>query len=84
MVFKKNIVVGVSVNPEVGLEVAQIDFASRTVVKYASSPEVKYDKIRRQLADPDVFKETLGELITNLQIPKGTEVVLNIPTIMFN
>lgn len=83
MAFKKNIVVGVSVNPEVGLEVAQIDFASRTVVKYASSPDVKYDKIRRRLADPDVFKETLGELITSLQIPKGSEVVLNIPTIMF-
>lgn len=83
MAFKKNIVVGVSINPEVGLEVAQVDFASRTVVKYASSADVKYDKLRRQLADPDVFKDILAELITSLQIPKGSDVVLNLPTIMF-
>ena len=36
--FKKNIVVGVSVNPEVGLEVAQIDYDTKTVLKYASKP----------------------------------------------
>lgn len=83
MAFKKNIVVGVSVNPEVGLEVAQIDFMGRTVLKYASTAEVKYDKIRRQIADLDIFKESLGSLIASLQIPKGSEVVLNIPTVMF-
>ena len=29
--FKKNAVVGVSVTPEIGLEVAQVDFVSKTV-----------------------------------------------------
>ena len=32
--LKKSSIVGVSVTPEVGLEVAQIDFATQTVLKY--------------------------------------------------
>ena len=31
--FKKNIVVGVSINPELGLEVAQIDVQTKTILK---------------------------------------------------
>lgn len=83
MAFKKNIVVGVSVNPEVGLEVVQVDFLTRTVQKYGVSSEVKFDKVRKQLADLDIFKDSLKDLLVELQIPKGAEVVLNLPTVMF-
>lgn len=80
--FKKNIVVGVSVTPERGLEVAQVDFSTRTILKYGCKPLV-YDNNRREIADLDIFKETLSELFTELDIPKGSEVALNLPTVYF-
>ena len=80
--FKKNIVVGVSVNPEVGLEVAQVDFVSKTVLKYGVR-QLNYDNNRKEIADLDIFKETLQDLLTDLQIPKGSEIVLNLPAITF-
>lgn len=81
--FKKNIAVGVSINPERGLEVAQIDFASQTILKYGVKP-ISYDNLRREISDLDIFKETLSELLESLDIPKGSEIVLNMPTIFFN
>ncbi len=80
--FKKNIVVGVSVNPEVGLEVAQVDYANRTVLKYGCK-QLAYDNARREIADMDIFKETLQDLFMELQIPKGSDIVLNLPSIIF-
>ena len=81
--FKKSIVVGVSVTPEVGLEVAQIDFANKTVLKYGLRP-LEYDINRREIADLDIFKEALQDLFLELQIPKNSEVVLNLPSVIFN
>ncbi len=80
--FKKSVVIGVSVTPEVGLEVAQIDFASNTVLKYGVKP-LEYDVNRREIADLDIFKETLQDLFMELDIPKNAEVVLNIPSVVF-
>lgn len=80
--LKKSSIVGVSVTPEVGLEVAQIDFATQTVLKYGIR-QLEYDASRREIADLDLFKEALQDLFLELQIPKGTEVVLNIPTVAF-
>ncbi|MBE7703590.1 MAG: hypothetical protein E7Z89_06025 [Cyanobacteria bacterium SIG28] len=78
--FSKKIAVGVAINPNVGLEVAQIDFASRTVLKYGSRP-LDYDYIRNEIADMDIFKEALQDLLFELQIPKGAEVSVTIPAI---
>lgn len=80
--FKKNIVVGVSVSPELGLEVAQIDFATKTVLKYGTK-QLGYDNLRKEIADLDLFKEALSDLLTEMEIPKGSEIVLNLPTILF-
>ena len=80
--FKKNIVVGVSVTPDLGLEVAQVDFATKTVLKYGFR-QLTYDNMRQEIADMDIFKETLQELLESLTIPKGTEIWLNLPTIAF-
>lgn len=80
--LKKSSIVGVSVTPEVGLEVAQIDFATQAVLKYGIR-QLEYDASRREIADLDLFKEALQDLFFELQIPKGTEVVLNIPTVAF-
>lgn len=80
--MSKKMIVGVSVTPEVGLEVAQIDFASQTVLKYGVR-QLEYDSSTRQIADLDLFKEALQDLFFELQIPKGAEVALNIPTVVF-
>lgn len=80
--FKKNIVVGVSVTPEMGLEVAQVDYANRKVLKYACR-QLAYDNIRKEIADLDIFKETLQEVFAELQLEKGTEIVLAIPPAVF-
>ena len=82
MSLTKSSIVGVSVTPEIGLEVAQIDFASQTVEKYGIR-QLEYDASRREVADLDLFKEALQDLFFELQIPKGSEVVLNIPTVAF-
>ena len=80
--FKKNIVVGVSINPETGLEVAQIDYTAKTVLNYGFKP-LAYDNVRREIADMDLFKNALQDLFVELQIPKGADIVVNIPTAYF-
>ena len=76
--FKKNIVVGVSINPELGLEVAQIDVQTKTILKYTCK-QLAYDNLRREVADMDILKETLQDAFIELDIPRGSEVVINIP-----
>lgn len=80
--FKKSVVIGVSVTPEVGLEVAQIDAVTSTVIKYAVRP-LEYDANRRDIADLDIFKETLRDIFEELDVPKGASVALNIPAVTF-
>ena len=80
--FKKNAVVGVSVSPENGLEMAQIDFGAKKIVKY-SSAKLAYDNVRKEIADLDIFKETLLGMLTELDIPKGSDIVISLPAILF-
>ena len=81
--FKKSSVIGVSINPEVGLEVAEIDFVSKTILKYACRP-IEYNHAQKDVADIDILKESLQDMFVEMEIPKGAEVVLNIPTLVFN
>ena len=81
-IFKKKSVVGISLNPESGLELCQIDFFTGCVLKYGRKP-LEYDSVTKTITDLDIFKETLQDLFIELEIPKGTEVVLNLPTIAF-
>lgn len=81
--FKKNIVVGVAITPEIGLEVAQIDYATKTVLKYGYK-NLNYDNNRKEISDMDIFKESLQELFAQLEIPKGSDVILSIPPAVFN
>lgn len=80
--LKKKMVVGVAITPELGLEVAQIDYVTRTVLKYGKR-QLAYDNNRKEIADLDIFKEALQDLFTELDIQKGTEVVLTIPAAVF-
>ncbi|MBO5738714.1 hypothetical protein J6R97_05180 [bacterium] len=80
--FNKKNIVGVSITPERGLEIAQIDNSTKTIVKYGNK-QIAYDNMRQEIADRDIFKDTLQELLFELQIPKGTELVINLPTVSF-
>lgn len=77
--FKKSVVVGVSLTPERGLEVAQIDFATKSLLKYASAPVDYYNINTREINDLDSFRESLQSLLMRLDIPKGAELVINLP-----
>ena len=78
--FKKSEVVGVSVTPGIGLEVAQIDFETRTVLKYGTR-SLEYNINQREIVDLDIFKSNLQDLFDELMIAKGSEIVLNIPNV---
>lgn len=80
--FKKSVVVGVSVSPENGIEIAQVNYATGTVEKYGRK-SIDYNIVKREIADLDLFKEALQELLQDMAIPKGTSLVLNFPTIAF-
>lgn len=80
--FKKSSIIGVAITPEKGLEVAEINFLNKQVLKYGVKP-LDFDIHQRLVADFDIFKETLQELLLELQIPKGASLVLCTPTVVF-
>lgn len=80
--FNKSVIVGVSITPEVGLEVAQVDFATQTVLKYGVR-KLEYNSVRQEISDLDLFKDALEDLLQELAIPVGTHIVLNIPAAAF-
>lgn len=80
--LNSKILVGVSVTPGLGLEVAVTDFVSKTVLKYGFA-QLEYDYNRREIADLDYFSEALQDLFVELNIPKGAEICLNIPPAVF-
>ena len=82
MALKKSSAVGVSITPENGLEIAQIDYTTGTVIKYGRK-SIEYNVVRREIADLDLFKDSLMDLLEELDIPKGTELVLNMPPSSF-
>ena len=80
--FGKKMVVGVSVTPDIGLEVAHIDYVNHKIMSYISKP-LEYDIARGEVADLDIFKDTLLDCFNDLGIPQGSEVVLNLPSSVF-
>ena len=80
--FKKRTVIGVSVSAETGLEVAEIDYPTGTIMKYGRKA-VEYSAVKREIADLDLFKETLQDLLEEMNIQKGSELVLNFPTVTY-
>lgn len=80
--FKKKTVVGVSVTPGVGIEVAHVDYARRILLGYVSKPFM-FDSRLQGNFDLDIFKETLYDALVEIGAPQGTEVVLNLPSSIF-
>jgi len=76
------ITIGVSVSPGVGLEMIEIDSATKTVNKYGCKP-LEYNHSAREISDYTLFQEALSELFEELQIPKKSNVIVTIPNVHF-
>jgi len=82
LLFKDKIVVGVSITPGVGIEIAQIDYEKHLVVNYISKPFAFDSKLDGGF-DLDIFKDTLYDALVDMGIPQGSKIVLNIPSTVF-
>lgn len=80
--IKKKPIVGVSVTPGIGIEVAQIDYEKRVLLNYVVKPFV-FDSRLSGNFDLDIFKETLYDALVDIGAPQGTEIVLNLPSSIF-
>lgn len=75
--------VGVSVSPNVGLEMIMVDAVQRKIMKYGQRP-LAYNSSTREIEDYNEFKVALKELFSELRIdPKNSHVVLNLPSVTF-
>lgn len=72
----------VSVTPGVGLEIIKVasDASSGVVTNYAHKA-LDYSETMRDIADYDKFKEALEELYSEVQVKRGSNVVLNMPNV---
>ena len=75
-------IVYLSVTPNVGLELIQLDIQSRTVKNYAYRP-LEYNESLRQIADIEAFKNAVTELFSELKLNIKSNIVLNLPMVFF-
>ena len=71
-----------SITPGVGLELIQLDVASRSIKNYAFRP-LEYNEALRELSDIQGFKNAVTELFAELKINIKSNVVLNLPMVLF-
>ena len=69
-----------SISPRNGLEVAQIDPATRTVQKYGYR-FIEYNEALKEIKDFADLKKSIEELFAELQINLKSNIVLSIPTV---
>jgi len=76
------ITIGVSISPNVGLEMIEVDRATGTVNKYANKP-LNYNHSTREITDYEEFRTALEELFDELHIPRKSNIILSIPNVHF-
>ena len=76
------ITIGVSVSPGVGLEMIEIDSATKTIVKYGCK-HLEYNYSTREIDDYEEFQTALGELFDELHIPRKSNVIVTLPNVHF-
>lgn len=72
----------ISVTPGVGIEMIQLDNNSHSVKNYAYRP-LQYNESLREIADLGAFKTAVTELFEELKINIKSNVVLNMPMVLF-
>lgn len=76
------ITVGVSISPNIGVEMIEVDRATGTVNKYGSKP-LEYNHSTREITDFAGFQMALESLFEELHIPKNSNIILSIPNVHF-
>lgn len=71
-----------SVTPGVGLELIQLDMSNNSVKNYAYRP-LNYNEALREVADIEAFKTAVSELFEETKINLKSNVVLNLPMVLF-
>lgn len=75
--------IGVSVSPNVGVEMIMVDPASHKIMKYARR-DLSYNSSTREIEDYSEFKQALTDLFNELRIlPQNANVVVNMPSVCF-
>ncbi len=69
-----------SVNPEVGLEMIQLDLATNSVANYAVR-DLTYNELRRDIADYEEFKAAVQDMFAELNVNPKCEVILSMPLV---
>ena len=70
----------ISVTPEVGVEVAQIDGDLNTVIKYGVRP-IEYNEALKEIKDYKDLKYAINDLFSDLNISPKSSIILSIPTV---
>ena len=73
-------IVGISLTPGFGLEVATVDQNKRVVTSYGKK-KVDYNYSTREIQNYGAFKAALGELMDELKVPRNSQVYLTLPNI---
>lgn len=73
-------IVGVSVTPHLGVEVALLDKKSATIIKYGRRP-LEYNFATREIQDYDAFKSTIVDLFKDLDLNLKSSVYLTLPNV---
>ena len=75
--------IGVSVSPNVGIEMMVVDASQHKIMKYAHR-SLAYNSSTREIEDYNEFKIALKDLFNELRIqPQNANVVLNLPNVAF-
>ena len=75
-------IVYLSVSPGVGLELIQLDVSTKTVKNYSYRP-LEYNESLREIANIEEFRTAVEELFSELKINLKSNVVLNLPMVLF-
>lgn len=75
--------IGVSVSPNVGVEMIMVDPATHKIMKYARR-DLSYNSSTREIEDYGEFKQALSDLFNEIKIaPQNANVVVNMPSVCF-
>lgn len=72
-----------SVTPGVGLELVQLNVATKQIKNYAYRP-LSYNESLREISDLEAFKQAVSELFSELKISTKSDVILNIPMVLLS
>lgn len=71
-----------SVTPDTGLEMLQVDYANKEIKNYTLRP-ISYNESLRELSNIEEFKTAVSEMLTELGINPKCNITLNLPTVLF-